>query len=88
MTTFESDRPRKKGPVIILLLLIIIGGLLGGAYYLAPRFERDAPQITLAPDLDVVGSAPMAIAIVDQGAGLKSVTATLSVAGSDHTLAA
>ena len=88
MSTFESDRPRKKSPVIILLLLIVIGGLLGGAYYLAPRFERDAPQITLAPDSDVVGSAPMAISIVDPGAGLKSVTATLSVAGSDHTLAA
>lgn len=73
---------------MILLLLIIIGGLLAGAYYLAPRFERDAPQITLAPDSDVVGPAPVAIAIVDRGAGLKSITATLSVAGSDHTLAA
>ena len=88
MATFESDRPRKRGPVIILLLLIIIGAFLGGAYYLAPRFERDAPQITLAPDSDVLGSAPMAIVVVDQGAGLKSVTATLSVAGADHTLAA
>ena len=87
MTALESDRPRRKAPAILLLLLIIIG-LLSGAYYLAPRFERDAPHITLAPDSDVLGPAPVVIGIVDQGTGLKSVTATLLVAGSDHTLAA
>jgi murein DD-endopeptidase MepM/ murein hydrolase activator NlpD len=86
MTALESDRPRRKAPAILLLLIII--GLLSGAYYLAPRFERDAPHITLAPDSDVLGPAPVVIGIVDEGTGLKSVTATLLVAGSDHTLAA
>ncbi|MEK7875736.1 MAG: M23 family metallopeptidase, partial [Pseudomonadota bacterium] len=45
------------------------------------------PQIKLTPDSDVLGLAPMEIDVTDQGAGLKSVTATLSVGGSEHTLA-
>lgn len=86
MSTLESDKPRKRLPAIIFLFLIIIIGLLGGAYYLGPRFEREAPQIKLTPDSDVLGLAPMEISVTDQGAGLKSVTATLSAGGSEHTL--
>jgi murein DD-endopeptidase MepM/ murein hydrolase activator NlpD len=67
----------------IILLLIVAIGL--GVYFLAPPFERSAPQVKL-PDLDVIGLAPMEIAVADQGAGLKSVTATLSTGGSEHTL--
>ena len=85
MSAFESDRPRRKLPIIGILLLIVAIGLAAGAYYLAPRFERSSPQITI-PDSDVLGLAPLEIAIGDQGAGLKSVTATLSAGGSDHTL--
>ena len=59
----------------------------GGGYFLAPRFERSAPQITLTPDSDVLGLAPVEIVVTDQGAGLKSVTATLSVGGTEHSLA-
>src|SRR5471032_1278228 len=87
MSTLESDKPRKKLPAIIFVFLIIIVGLLGGAYYLGPRFEREAPQIKFTPDSDVLGLAPMEISVTDQGAGLKSVTATLSAGGSEHTLA-
>ncbi|MBI4207792.1 MAG: hypothetical protein HY527_22455, partial [Betaproteobacteria bacterium] len=87
MSAFESDRPRKKFPAIIFLLVIVLIGLLGGAYYLRPRFESQAPQIKLTPDSEVLGLAPMEIAVTDQGAGLKSVTATLSAGGSEHTLA-
>jgi murein DD-endopeptidase MepM/ murein hydrolase activator NlpD len=83
----QSDRPRRRLPAIIFLLLIIIIGLLGGAYYLGPRFEREAPQIKLTPDSDVLGPAPLVIVVTDQGTGLKSVTATLSSGGSDHVLA-
>ena len=79
--------PRNYRPAIILLYLIIIIGLLGGAYYLWPRFEREPPQIRLTPDSDVLGPAPMEIVVSDQGAGLKSVTATLASGGSEHTLA-
>src|SRR5471032_728038 len=87
MSTLESDKPRKKLPAIIFVFLIIIVGLLGGAYYLGPRFEREAPQIKFTPDSDVLGLAPMEISVTDQGTGLKSVTATLSAGGSEHTLA-
>jgi len=83
----ESDRPRRRLPAIVFLLLIIVIGLLGGAYYLGPRFEREAPQIKLTPDSDVLGLAPMEISVTDQGAGLKSVTVTLAAGGSEHTLA-
>lgn len=85
MSAFDSDRPRRKLPIIGFLLLIVGIGLLAGAYYLAPRFERSAPQIKL-PDSDVLGLSPMEITIGDQGAGLKSVSATLSAGGSEHTL--
>jgi len=87
MSTMESGTPRRSYRVILFLSLIVIIGLLGGAYYLQPRFERDPPQIKFTPDLDVLGPAPMEIVISDKGAGLKSVTATLSSGGSEHTLA-
>ena len=70
MSAFESDTPKRKLPIIGFLLLIIAVGVLGGAYYLAPRFERSSPQIRL-PDSDVIGLAPVEIAIGDEGAGLK-----------------
>ena len=67
------------------LLLIVVIGLVVGAYYLAPRFERSSPQIRL-PESDALGLAPIEIVVGDEGAGLKSVTATLSAGGSDNTL--
>ena len=85
MSAFESDRPGRKLPIVGFLLLIVIIGLLGGGYYLAPRFERGAPQVRL-PDSDVLGLAPLEVAVGDSGAGLKSVTATLSAGGAEHTL--
>jgi len=87
MSNLESDSPRKRLPAIIFVLLIIIIGLLGAAYYLAPRFEREPPQIKFTPDSDVLGLAPMDIGVTDQGAGLKSVSVTLSAGGAEHTLA-
>jgi murein DD-endopeptidase MepM/ murein hydrolase activator NlpD len=85
MSAFQSDRPRSKLPIVGLFLVIVAIGLVVGAYYLGPRFERSAPQIRL-PDSDVIGLAPMEIAIADEGAGLKSVVATLSAGGTEHTL--
>jgi murein DD-endopeptidase MepM/ murein hydrolase activator NlpD len=86
MNAFNSEKPRRF-PALTILLLIVIVGLAVGGYYLAPRFERSAPQITLTPDSDVLGVAPLEIVVTDQGAGLKSVTATLSVGGTEHHLA-
>lgn len=86
MSAFEPEkRARNRRPIILVFLIIIIG-LLGTAYYLAPRFEREAPQIKLTPDSDVLGPAPLEIVVTDHGAGLKWVTATLSSGGSEHTL--
>src|SRR4051812_15685072 len=85
MSAFESDRPRRKLPIVGFLLLIIVIGLAAGAYYLAPRFEWSEPQVRI-PDSDVLGLTPVEVTIGDEGAGLKSVTATLSAGGTDHTL--
>ena len=85
MSVFDSDRPRRGFPILGFLLLIIVIGLVAGAYYLAPRFERSSPQIRL-PDTDVVGLAPLEIVVGDEGAGLQSVTATLSAGGTEYPL--
>ncbi|MFH1604995.1 MAG: M23 family metallopeptidase [Pseudomonadota bacterium] len=85
MSNLESERPARRLPTTVFIFLIVVIGLLGAAYYLAPRFEREAPQIKL-PDSDVLGLAPMEIVVADPGAGLKSVSATLSVGGTERAL--
>lgn len=87
MSAFESARPGRKFPAIIVLAAIVLIGLAGAAYYLAPRFESEAPQIRLTPDSEMLGLTPMEIVVTDRGAGLKSVIATLSAGGSEHMLA-
>src|SRR5688572_8279669 len=87
MSTFSSDRPRSKAPVVVVILLIVIAVLGAGGWYLRPRFEADPPQISLSPNEDVVGLAPLELQVTDKGTGLKSVTATLSQGGTDNPLA-
>ena len=87
MSPFESSTQRSRR-VVLLLLSIVVIGLLAGAWYLWPRFEREPPQVRLSPDADVLGLAPLEIVVSDRGAGLKSVTATLSSGGSELPLAA
>ena len=86
MNNLETERTATRLPAIVFILLIIVIALAGAAYYLAPRFEREAPQIKV-PDADLLGLAPMQIVVADAGAGLKSVGATLSIGGTEHTLA-
>ncbi len=88
MNAFHSDRPRSKLPIVVVLFLIVIAAVAGGGYYLWPRLESEPPQIAVAPDADVLGAAPVEIRITDKGSGLKSVTATLSQGGTEHSLAA
>jgi hypothetical protein len=88
MNAFPSDRRRSKLPLLIALLVIVVAALAGGAWFLAPRFESEPPQITFAPDVDTLGLTPLEIRVADRGAGLKSFTATLSQGGTEHKLAA
>jgi murein DD-endopeptidase MepM/ murein hydrolase activator NlpD len=88
MNAFPSDRRRSKLPILIALLVIVVAAIGGGAYFLAPRFEAEPPQITVSPNVDTLGLAPLEIQVTDKGAGLKSVTATLSQGGTEHKLAA
>lgn len=89
MSDFESGSTRKKmTPIKLLLLAIIIGALAATAWFMAPRFEREAPQVRLVPDTGVIGLGTLEIDVADLGAGLKSVTATLSAGGTEISLAA
>jgi murein DD-endopeptidase MepM/ murein hydrolase activator NlpD len=88
MSAFESGTPARSRRTVLVLFSIVVIGLVAGAWYLWPRFEREAPQIRLSPDADVLGLAPVEIVVSDRGTGLKSVTATLSSGGSEHSLAA
>ena len=85
MSVFDSDKPRRRFPVVGVIFVLVLAGIAAGAYYLGPRFEWKSPLIAL-PDSDVAGIAPMEISVTDQGAGLKSVAATLSAGGSEHTV--
>src|SRR4029450_12217603 len=87
MNAFASGRPRSKLPLLLALLLIVILPLAAGGYFLWPRFESEPPQISVSPDLDVMGLTPLEIQAVDKGTGLKSVTATLTQGGTEHALA-
>ncbi|HET7730577.1 MAG TPA: M23 family metallopeptidase, partial [Usitatibacter sp.] len=87
MSTFSSDRPRSKGPVLLVLLVIVIVALAAGAWYLRPRFETDPPRIALSTNAETLGAAPLEIAVTDTGRGLKSVTATVTQGTTEHKVA-
>jgi murein DD-endopeptidase MepM/ murein hydrolase activator NlpD len=86
MSYLETPTPRSKRPLVLTLLVIVVAVVVAGGVYLAPRFEGQAPLITLTPDSDVVGKAPIEIGVTDQGTGLRSVTATLSAGGKEHPI--
>jgi murein DD-endopeptidase MepM/ murein hydrolase activator NlpD len=88
MSDLEPRTPRKKLPTVVALLVLLAVALLAAGYHVAPRFEREAPVITLTPDTDMLGTAPLQIGVADRGAGLKSITATLSAGGTEHPLVA
>ena len=74
--------------LVVVLLVLVLGGLAAAAYVFRPRFESQPPQISIAPNADVIGMAPIEISVSDPGLGLKSVTATLSAGGTEHRLLA
>ena len=72
---------------IVFVSLILIAAVGAGWYFLRPRFESQPPQVRLEPDTGVAGLGPIEIVVADPGSGLKSVTATLTAGGVEHTLA-
>src|SRR5688572_15905003 len=88
MTNLESSAPRSKRPLVLTLLVILAVALAAGGFYYAPRFERQAPVITVTPEPEVIGAAPIEIGIADAGAGLKSIAVTVSAGGKDYPIAA
>jgi murein DD-endopeptidase MepM/ murein hydrolase activator NlpD len=86
MTPLEPDRPRRGGAAIVFLLAILVAAGVAAVYYLRPRFESQPPQVRLGADTGVLGLAPLDIVVTDQGAGLRSLTATLAAGGIEHTL--
>lgn len=86
MSTFPAERPRSK-LLPVLALAIVVAALIAGGFYLRPRFESDPPRITVAPEGDVIGAAPIEIRIADAATGLKSLKVTLTQGGTEHDLA-
>jgi murein DD-endopeptidase MepM/ murein hydrolase activator NlpD len=88
MSALEPERPGRKFPALVVLLVILVVGLVAGGITLRPRFESQPPQVRLAPDADVIGTAPLEITVADAGRGLKSLSITLSAGGPEASIAA
>ena len=89
MNTLEPRRLQggRAAIVFAVILAVLVAALAAGAYHYRQRLEGDPPQVALSTQADVLGTAPFDIVVTDGGAGLKSVTATVTQAGSTRTLA-
>jgi murein DD-endopeptidase MepM/ murein hydrolase activator NlpD len=87
--TLESRSVQRgsAATVLIAIVVLVVAIIAGGAYYFRARLESEPPQITLSTQADVIGTAPFDIDVADRGAGLRSVTATISQGGNEQTLA-
>ena len=70
MSIMKSPNPQKKLRTAVFILVVLAIALVAGGYMAAPRFEREAPVITVTPDSAVLGQAPIEISVTDRGAGL------------------
>ena len=84
---FRSSQGGRAAVVFLVVLVIVIAALAAGAYHFRARLESEPPHIALSPAADMVGTAPVEIDVSDRGAGLRSVTATISQGGAEQTLA-
>ena len=85
MISHESKRTRGKA-LLLFFAVLLAAGLLGAGLYLRPRFESQAPQVTITPNADVIGAAPIQVDVSDPDSGLKSVTVTLTSHGHEHKM--
>ena len=74
--------------LLVVLLVLIVAGTAAAAFVFRNRLESDPPQITLSSNSDALGLAPLEVTVADAGTGVKSVTATISAGGTEHTLLA
>jgi len=77
MSAYPNDPPRRKLPLVVILIAVLVAGLVAAGIHFRARFESQPPQIRLAPDAEVIGSAALEISVTDAGAGLKSLSITL-----------
>ncbi len=89
MTTLESRSSQggRAALVAIVVIVVLIAAFTAGAWHYRHRLESDVPRITLSTQADVIGTAPFEIDVADPGAGLKSVTVTVSQGGAEQPLA-
>ena len=66
MSSFKTDRPRGALPFVVVLLLLVVAALGGAAFYFKPRFESDAPQIRVLPNVEVGERSVVKRAIIDK----------------------
>jgi murein DD-endopeptidase MepM/ murein hydrolase activator NlpD len=85
MSLYETSRSRHTLAGVTAVVAVVALG--AGIYFLGPRFETEPPRISVNPESSFVGLAPLEIAAADAGSGLKSLTVTLSVGGTQTTLA-
>ncbi|HXV78688.1 MAG TPA: hypothetical protein VEG60_02305, partial [Candidatus Binatia bacterium] len=87
MTEFEIGRPKRKRSVLkSILVVVVVAAVVAGAYVGFPKFEWHKPQVTIVPDTDTIGLAPLEIEVNERGTGLESVAVTLSVGGTEQSL--
>jgi murein DD-endopeptidase MepM/ murein hydrolase activator NlpD len=89
MSPIEIGRPpRRIGWARNFLLIVLVISVVAGGYFVIPRFEWRSPQIKITPDSETLGLGALEIEITDRGTGLRSMTASLSAGGTEHSLAA
>ena len=89
MSALEIGRPKRRllpGLGVFVVLIVVLLG--AGAYFVFPRFEWHKPQIKITPESDTIGLSPLQIEVTEQGAGLKSVSASLTSGGTEYPLVA
>jgi murein DD-endopeptidase MepM/ murein hydrolase activator NlpD len=87
MTTLEIGRPR-RGIAFNrnIIYVVLLAALIIGVYFAIPKFEWHKPQIKVTPETDTIGLGPIEIEINEQGAGLKSLSVTLTAGGTEIPL--